>query len=161
MGNPEKLKLAKEFNLDLVLDGASESYLLIDAIKAAGVPVILHPTMFRSHGEAENLSMETAAKLRAAGIPFALQSSYEGYVPKTRVVLFEAALAASNGLTFEQALATITSDAARILGISDRVGTIEAGKDADLALYDGDPFEYTSHCTGVIIDGILVSSEAR
>jgi len=155
------LKLAKEFNLNLVLDAASESYLLIDAIKAAGVPVILHPTMFRSHGEAENLSMETAAKLRAAGIPFALQSSYEGYVPKTRVVLFEAALAASNGLTFEQALATITSDAARILGIRDRVGTIEAGKDADLALYDGDPFEYTSHCTGVIIDGILVSSEAR
>jgi imidazolonepropionase-like amidohydrolase len=155
------LKLAKEFNLDLVLDGASESYLLIDAIKAAGVPVILHPTMFRSHGEAENLSMETAAKLRAAGVPVALQSSYEGYVPKTRVVLFEAALAASNGLTFEQALATITSDAARILRISDRVGTIEAGKDADIALFDGDPFEYTTHCTGAVIDGLVVSNDTR
>ena len=78
----------------IVLDGASEAYLLIDQIKAAGVPVILHPTMFRSYGESENLSMETAAKLHDAGIRVAMQSAYEAYVPKTRVVLFEAALAA-------------------------------------------------------------------
>jgi imidazolonepropionase-like amidohydrolase len=155
------LKLAKEFNLRLVLDGASESYLLIDQIKSAGVPVIIHPTMKRSNGEAENLSMETAGKLRAAGIDVAMQSGYESYVPKTRVVLFEAAIAAANGLTFEQALATITSDAAKILGVSERVGTLEAGKDADVALFDGDPFEYTTHCTGTIVDGMVVSSEAK
>jgi imidazolonepropionase-like amidohydrolase len=144
-----------------VLDGASESYLLIDQIKAAGVLVILHPTMFRSSGEKENLSMETAAKLRAAGIPIALQSAFEAYVPKTRVVLFEAALAASNGLKFEDALATITIDAAKILGVDKRVGSIEAGKDADIALFDGDPFEYTTHCTGTIIDGLIVNSDAH
>lgn len=158
------IKLAEEFGLDLVLDGASESYLMIDQIKQANVPVILHPTMLRSGGsgaETENVSMETASKLRAAGVPFALQSGYESYVPKTRVVLFEAAIAAANGLTFEQALATVTSDAARILRISDRVGTIEPGKDADLALFDGDPFEYTTHCVGTVIDGIVVSSEAK
>jgi imidazolonepropionase-like amidohydrolase len=155
------LKLAKDFDLKMVLDGASESYLLIDQIKAAGVPVILHPTMYRSTGEAENLSMETAAKLKAAGIPVALQSAYEGYVPKTRVVLFEAALAASNGLKFEDALATITIDAAKILGVSDRVGSIEKGKDADLALYDGDPFEYTSHCVGTVIDGNVVNEKSN
>jgi len=123
--------------------------------------VIIHPTMYRSRGEAKNLSFETASKLRAAGIPVALQSGYEGYVPKTRVVLFEAAVAASNGLKFEDALATITVDAARILGVQDRVGSIEPGKDADLALFDGDPFEYTSHCTATLIDGIIVSNEAR
>src|SRR4051794_21316019 len=153
------LKLAKEFDLRLVLDGASEAYLMTDAIKAAGVPVVLHPTMYRSHGEAENLSFETAGKLRAAGIPVALQSGFEDYVPKTRIVLFEAALAASNGLTFEQALATITSDAAKILGVEARVGSLQPGKDADLALYDGDPFEYTTHCTATIIDGRIVTSE--
>ena len=65
-----------------------------------------------------------------------------------RVVLFEAALTAANGLTQEQALATITIDAAKILGIADRVGSLEVGKDGDLALYDGDPFEYTTHCVG-------------
>jgi imidazolonepropionase-like amidohydrolase len=155
------LKLAKEFDLKLVLDGGAEAYLLVDQIKAAGVPVIIHPTMYRSRGEAKNLSFETASKLRAAGIPVALQSGYEGYVPKTRVVLFEAAIAASNGLKLEEALATITIDAARILGVQDRVGSIERGKDADLALFDGDPFEYTSHCTGTVIDGMIVSSEAR
>jgi imidazolonepropionase-like amidohydrolase len=155
------LKLAREFDIRIVLDGAAESYLLIDQIKAAGVPVVIHPTMFRSRGEAENLSFETAAKLRAAGIPVALQSGYESYVPKTRVVLFEAAIAAANGLNFEQALATVTIDAARILGVSDRVGSIEAGKDADLALFDGDPFEYTSHCIATIIDGRIVNETPK
>lgn len=152
------LRLAKEFDFKLILDSAAESYLVLDEIKAAGVPVIVHPLMFRAYGEMENMSFETPAKLRAAGIPIALQSSYESYVPKTRVVLFEAAIAAANGLTFDQALAAITIDAAKILGIEKRVGSIEPGKDADLALYDGDPFEYTTHCTGVVINGSPVSA---
>ena len=155
------LRLAKEFNIRVVLDGAAESYLLTDQIKAAGVPVIVHPTMFRAAGETDNLSMETAATLRKAGIPVALQSGFESYVPKTRVVLFEAAAAAANGLSFADALATVTIDAARVLGIDNRVGSLEAGKDADLALFDGDPFEYTSHVVGVIINGQLASAEAR
>ena len=85
------LRLAKEFEFTLWLDGAAEAYLLIDEIKAAGVPVIIHPTMIRPHGERENFSFETAHKLVEAGIPVALQAGYEPYVPKTRVVLFEAA----------------------------------------------------------------------
>ena len=76
-------------------------------------------------------------------------------------MLFEAGRAAAEGLTFEQALSTITSGAARILGIHHRVGSLEVGKDGDVALYDGDPFEYTSHCVGVVIDGRVVSQEAR
>ena len=151
------LRLADEFGVSIWLDSAAESYLLLDEIKAAGVPVLLHPTMARTMGERENLSMETAARLRAAGIPFAIQSGYEAYVPKTRVVLFEAALAAAHGLTPTQALASVTIDTARILGIDERVGSIEPGKDADLALYDGDPLEYTTHAIGTIIDGRLVS----
>jgi imidazolonepropionase-like amidohydrolase len=155
------LRLAKEFNLRMILDGAAESYLVMDEIKAAGVPVIIHPTMYRAAGEMENLSLETAATLRKAGIQVALQSGYETYVPKTRVVLFEAAAAAANGLTLEEALATVTTDAARILGINNRVGSLEPGKDADLALFDGDPFEYTSHVIGVVITGQLVSEEVK
>ncbi|MEK6283885.1 MAG: amidohydrolase family protein [Acidobacteriota bacterium] len=155
------LRLAKEFNLRIILDGAAEAYLVIDEIKAANVPVIVHPTMYRSVGEMENLSMETAATLRKAGIQVALQSGYETYVPKTRIVLFEAAAAAANGSTFEEALASITTDPARILGISNRVGSLEKGKDADLALFDGDPFEYTSHVIGVLINGKIVSEEVK
>jgi imidazolonepropionase-like amidohydrolase len=55
----------------------------------------------------------------------------------------------------------VTTDAARLLGIGERVGSLEAGKDADLALFDGDPFEYTTHVTGVIINGRIVSEEVR
>ena len=99
------LRLASEFEIDIVLDGAAEAHLLIDEIKQAGVPVIIHPTMYRATGEAENLSFETAAKLKHAGIPIALQSGFESYVPRTRVVLFEAGVAAAHGLEFEEALA--------------------------------------------------------
>ncbi|HLP26708.1 MAG TPA: amidohydrolase family protein, partial [Acidobacteriota bacterium] len=120
-----------------------------------------HPTMARAFEDSENLAMDTAAKLRAAGIPFAIESGYESYVPKTRVVLFEAAVAAGKGLGFDGALASVTIDAAKILGIADRVGSLEKGKDADLALYDGDPFEYTSRCIGTVISGQLFESGAN
>lgn len=155
------LRLAKEFNIRVILSGAAEAYLVVDHIKAAGTPVILHATMARANGETENLSFETASMLRKAGVPVALQSGYEGYVPKTRVVLFEAALAAAHGLTLEEALATVTSEAARVLGISNRVGSLEAGKDGDVVLFDGDPFEYTTHVTGVVVNGRVVSTESR
>lgn len=155
------LRIAEEFGIDIVLDGAAESYLVLDEIKAAGVPVILHPTMARAWGETENMSLTTAAKLREAGIPFALQSGYESYVPKTRVVLFEAAMLLGHGVTFDDALGSITIDAARLLGIDKRTGSIEKGKDGDLALFDGDPFEYTSHATATIIDGVQVSDTVR
>jgi imidazolonepropionase-like amidohydrolase len=154
------LRVQEEFGFRLVLDSAADAHLLVDEIKAAGVPVIVHPTMARPGGARENASMETAATLRAAGVPIALQSGYESYVPKTRVVLFEAAIAAANGLGLEGALAAITIEAAELLGIEDRVGSIEVGKDGDLALYDGDPFEYTSHCLGTVIEGERFEGES-
>jgi imidazolonepropionase-like amidohydrolase len=155
------LRVAEEFDIKLVLDGVAEAYEVVDQIKQAQVPVIVHPTMYRAGGETENLSFEAASKLLAAGIPVALQSGFESYVPKSRLVLFEAAIAAANGLTFEQALGTITIEAARILGVEDRIGSLESGKDADLALYDGDPFEYTTHCVGVVIEGEVVSDVVK
>jgi imidazolonepropionase-like amidohydrolase len=153
------LRVASEFKLRIVLDGVADAPLVLDEIKQSGFPVILHPTMLRASGDSENLSFETASKLRKAGIPFALQGGFEPYVPKTRVVLFEAGITTAHGLTTEEALASITIDAARLLGIANRVGSIEPGKDADLALYDGDPFEYTTHCTAVIVSGVVVSAE--
>jgi len=155
------LRLRDEFKIKVVLDGAAEAYMVKDQIKKAGVPVVVHATMYRSVGETENLSMETASILKKAGIPVAIESGFEAYVPKTRVVLFEAAVAAANGLLFDEALGAVTIDAARLLGIEKRVGSLEAGKDGDLALYDGDPFDYTSHCTGVVIQGEVVSETSN
>jgi imidazolonepropionase-like amidohydrolase len=156
------LRLADEFEgVRLWLDGAAEAHQIIPVIKEAGIPVLLHPTMMRAYTETENTSFETASLLHEAGITFAIQTGYEAYVPKTRVVLFEAAVAASHGLGFEGALASVTINAARILGIDDRVGSLEAGKDGDIAMYDGDPFEYATHCVGTIIEGEVVSDLRR
>jgi imidazolonepropionase-like amidohydrolase len=157
----DALRLEQEFGFRLVLDGAAESAEVMDRIKAAGVPVILHPTMIRNTGEAQSASLETAKRLHDAGIRVALQSGYESYVPKTRVVLFEAAVAAANGLSFEEALATITIDAARIIGQEARLGSLEPGKDGDVVLFDGDPFEYTTHVCGVVIEGAVVEAQCR
>ncbi len=155
------LRIAEEFDIDLVLDGAAEAYLVADEIKAAGVKVIVHPLMARASRERENMSFTTPAKLIDAGIQVAFQSGYESYVPKTRVVLFEAAIALKHGMTFDQVLKTITLDAAQIIGVGDRIGSIEKGKDGDLALFNGDPFEYTTHSVATIIDGKLVDTTTR
>ncbi|WP_376696775.1 amidohydrolase family protein [Wenzhouxiangella sp. EGI_FJ10305] len=157
------LRLADEFGLRLILAGASDAHLLIDEIKAADVPVIIHPTMSRARagGDTQHMAFTTAAELKNAGIEVVLQSGYEGYVPKTRVVLFEAAMTIPYGATFNQALEMITMGPARILGLSDEVGSLEVGKDGDVALFDGDPFEYTTHAVGTIIDGKRVSEIRR
>lgn len=155
------LRLGEEFGVRIWLDSAAEAYQLLPQIKKAGVPVLLHASMARASGDRENMTFRSAALLKENGIPFAIESGFEAYVPKVRIVLFEAALAAAHGLSKEDALESITLSPAKILGISDRVGSIEVGKDADLALYDGDPLEYTTHCTGVVIDGVVYPGESR
>lgn len=151
------IRLAEEFDFNLILDGAAESYLVIEEIRKAEIPVILHPMMSRT----KNLSYETPRILKENNIPFAIQGGYESYVPKVRVVLFEAAVAAANGLSFEDALSSITISAAQILKIDNHVGSIEVGKDADIVLFDGDPFEYTSHVCYVILDGEIIHDKCK
>ncbi len=153
------LRVQKEFGFEMILEGASEAYLVMDEIKEAGVTVVIHPKMIRPFGEAKNSSMETAGKLVEAGIPVVFQSGYEGYVPKTRVALFEAAIAAANGLDHADALYSLTLGAAKLLNIDDRVGSLESGKDADLVLFNGDPFEYTTVAETVIINGEIFNRE--
>lgn len=155
------LRLGEEFSIRIWLDSAAEAYQLIPQIKKAGVPVLLHPSMARANGDRENMTFRSASILKESGIPFAIESGFEAYVPKVRIVLFEAALAAAHGLSKEAALESITLSAAKILGIEDRVGSIDVGKEADLALYDGDPLEYTTHCTSVVIDGVVYPGESR
>lgn len=148
------LRIAKEFGIKPMISSATEGYLLRDVIKSSGAQVLAGPTLERISGlETMNATVENAALLEDVGIPVALMTGYESYVPKNRVLLLEAGVAAANGLGFDRALRSSTIDAARILGISDRVGSLEKGKDADVVLYDGDPFEYTSHVTAVLVDG--------
>lgn len=151
------IRLSKEFKFKLVIDGAAEAYLLTEEIKASGVEIILHATMDRNEDEMLNMNRESAMLLTKAGIPVSIESGYEGYVPKTRIVLLEAGAAVAYGFPFEDALRAITINPAKLLGIDNQVGSIEPGKDADLVLYNGDPFEYTSNVCMVMIDGEVVS----
>jgi imidazolonepropionase-like amidohydrolase len=153
------LRVAEEFGVTMVLDGAAEAYLMLDRLREAKVWVLPHPAMARTGGDLKNGTMELPHLLQQAGVPFALQSGYESYVPKTRVVLFEAGVAVGHGLDRDAALRALTVDAARLLGVEARLGSLEVGKDADLALFDGDPFEYATHCIGVVIDGVRYPGE--
>ena len=155
------IRLSKEFNLKLVIDGGAEAYRIIDEIKTSKAELILHATMARNEGDMINMTRESAAILTTAGIPVSIESGYEAYVPKTRLILSEAALAVANGLSFEDGLKCITLNPAKLLGIDNRVGSIEKGKDADLVLYNGDPFEYLTKICTVIIDGEVVSEKCK
>ncbi len=156
------LRLADEFQLDAAIALAAEAYLVREQLIDAKVPVLLHPTMQRAGGSLETYHshLGNASALADAKIPFAITSGAEGYVPKTRVARFEAAIAAVHGLGFEKGLASVSLDAAKVLRINDRYGSLEPGKVADLVLYDGDPFEYATHVTHVVVDGRLVHSRS-
>ncbi|MFO0944877.1 MAG: amidohydrolase family protein [Planctomycetota bacterium] len=156
------LRILDEFKIDGILGLAAEGYLVDEQIAKSKWPVIVHPTMQRV-GDLEtfNSFLGNAATLAKKGIRIGICSAFEGYVPKTRVVRFEAAIAMVHGLGFEKALESITLDAAKILGIDDQYGSLEPGKVADVVLYDGDPFEYTTHVTYVIQGGRVVHDRAE
>jgi imidazolonepropionase-like amidohydrolase len=156
------LRLAAEFKLKPILDLATEGYLMADAIAASRVPVVVHPPMQRVGASMEtyNSHLCNAAVLADHKVPVAIGTAFEGYVPKTRVLRHEAAQAMVNGLGYERALGAITRDAAVILGIADRFGSLEPGKVADLVLYDGDPFENTTHVTHTILGGRVIHNRA-
>ena len=158
------LRIRDEFGLQMTLAGASEAYLVREQLAEARVPVLVGPVMIRNpslESETANASFENAALLAEAGVPVGFTGGFEGYVPKVRVVLWEAAIAAANGLGRERTLEALTYAPAAFLGIEEKLGSIEAGKQADLVVFDGDPFETTSHVCTVIVNGSVVSDTCR
>ncbi len=157
------LRLANEFKLKATLDMATEAFLLAEDLGKLKTPVVLHPTMQRvgSNMETMNSFLGSAAVLADKQVPFAISTGFEGYVPKTRVLRFEAGMAAVNGLGFDRALRAITLDAAKMLGIDKEYGSVEKGKVGDLILYDGDPFETTTHVTHTVLGGRLIYDRAE
>jgi imidazolonepropionase-like amidohydrolase len=150
------IRIGTEFHLKYMLASVTEGYLIRDKIKQAGVPCLVGAVMQPIENlETANASYENAALLQQAGIPISIMTGYVAYVPKSRVLLFEAAIAAGNGLGMEPALRAITISPAKILGIDDRVGSLSKGKDADAVVFDGDPLEYTSHVQQVLVQGAI------
>jgi imidazolonepropionase-like amidohydrolase len=152
------LRIADEFKLKPVIALGTDGYLMIEELAKRKIPVVVHPTFQRPGGamETRHTFLGNAAVLAKAGVPVTLCTAYEGYVPKQRNLRLEAAYAAANGLGHAAALKAITLDAAKLLGVADQYGSIEAGKVADLVLYDGDPFENATHVTLTIMNGKVV-----
>ncbi len=146
------VRIAREFGIDYSIEHCTEGYLIAEHLKRDGVKVILGPLLSeRSKIELRNLTYEAPRKLAQAGIEFALMTDHPviplQYLPVT------AALAVREGLDERTALKAITINAARIVGIADRVGSLEAGKDADIALFDGNPLDFRVKTQRVFIDG--------
>jgi imidazolonepropionase-like amidohydrolase len=146
------LRLAAEFGYDLVLDHCTEGYLLVDKIAAAGVPVVTGPLITaRSKVELRNRTLANPGVLAAAGIMVAIATDHP--VVPVHLLVLQAALAVKEGMDREAALRAVTINPARIMRVDDRIGSLVPGKDADLVIWSGDPFDVMSRAEVAYIGG--------
>ena len=149
------LRLRDEFGFRVVLHHVSDAWKVADEIAAAGVPSSI--IVIDSPGgklEARDNRMENGAALEAAGAPVAFHT--DDWITDSRLFLRSAALAVRAGMTREKALAGLTLEAAKMLDLQDRVGSLEVGKDADLVLLDGDPLSVYTHVQETWVEGVRV-----
>ena len=149
------IRIAKEFNLNLTLDHCTEGHLMSEEIKESGFPAIVGPSLsIRNKIETQNADFKTAGILHKAGVKVAITTDH----PVTRIqdLPICAGFAAREGLGVEEGLKAITINAAEICNVSDRVGSLEVGKDADIAIFDGNPMEVFTKTLYTIIDGEVV-----
>ena len=146
------LAFARDEHVKVILDGAQEGWMVAAEIAKAGVPVLLNPLDDRPESYEElAATMDNAGRLAAAGVTVALEST--GGSARVRETRYGAGNAVSHGMSYSAALAAITINPAKIFGVADRTGSLEAGKDADLVVWTGDPFEPLSQPTAVFIHG--------
>lgn len=149
------IRIAKEFGIDLSLEHCTEGHLIAEDLAKEGFPAIVGPTFgFKSKFELRNKSFETPKVMMDAGCKVAIMTDAP-VIPIENLVT-AAALAYKAGLDKEDALKCITIHPAEILGIEDRVGSLEVGKDADIVVWDNDPFDLQAHVETTIINGEVV-----
>jgi imidazolonepropionase-like amidohydrolase len=146
------LRIAREEKLKIILDGADEGWRVANEIAAQHVPVILDPTDdLPADFERIDATMENAARLDAAGVEVVVGSASENY--RVRELRYLAGDAVAYGLPWDAALKAVTINPARAFGIADRAGSLEPGKDADVVVWSGDPFEPLSQPKAIFIKG--------
>jgi len=159
------LKLARDYNIKLILTGGAEAWMVADKLAAARVPVMTGamnniPESFSSLGTRQ----ENAGLLRRAGVTVIIIGNAGGGDEdafNVRNVRFEAGNAVAYGMSRDDALRAITLTPAEVFGVADRVGSLQAGKDGDVVVWSGDPFEFASQAEHVFIRGREVRGETR
>ena len=149
------LRICGEFSIEPVLIHCTDGYLIAEELKKQNVPCVVGPIINdRCKPELANLDPKNAGVLSKAGLPVAICTDHSEtpieYLP------LSAAIAVKHGMDRQKALEAITCTAAEIAGISDRVGSLKEGLDADLCIFDGDPLELMSRAVIVMINGIIV-----
>lgn len=146
------IRIAKEFGLGLTLDHCTEGHLIAEAIAESGYPAIVGPTLAsRSKDEVAQSDFKTPGILKRAGVQVALTTDHP--VSRIQQLPLCAALAAKEGWDEYEALRAITIDAAKICRVDHRVGSLKAGKDADLIICDGSPLDIRTTIKATFIEG--------
>ncbi len=149
------IRIAKEFDLNMTVDHATEAYLIPEQVKESGYNLIIGPTLgMASKYELVNKSFASAKVLEDNDITFAIMTDHPVITLDTTLV--QAALFVKEGLSEELALRALTINAAKLNGIEDRVGSLEVGKDADVVIWDGPVFDIMTRPEYVIINGKVV-----
>lgn len=145
------IRIAEEFDLDLTLEHATEGYKIADILAAKDIAVTAGPILFsRVKYELKEMTPKNPGLMAGAGVKVAIQTDESSAV---KYLTINAALAAREGMAEEEALKAITINAAEIIGVDDRVGSLEPGKDADIVVFSGHPFDYRTVAELVLVDG--------
>lgn len=149
------IRIAKEFDVDLTLDHCTEGHLIAEDLLEEGYPTIVGPSLSeRSKIELRNLTFETAGILSNTGVNVSLTTDHP--VIPVQYLPVCAGIAVKHGMKKDEAVKAMTINPAKTLGIDDKVGSIEVGKDADIVIWDGSPLEIQSNVLFTIINGKIV-----
>lgn len=155
------IDLVEEYGVRAIIVGGAEAWMVADELAAAGIPVVLGPqNILPGNFDQLNARRETAAMLVDAGVTIAFADG-QSHTHNARNITQSAGNAVAYGLTFDAALRAITLAPAEIFGVADRVGSIEAGKEADAVIWPGDPLELVSYPEQVFIRGEAVDMTSR
>jgi imidazolonepropionase-like amidohydrolase len=153
------IRIAREFNVDLVIEHCTEGHKIAEELAEMGYPAVVGPLLTnRSKVELKDKSFQTPGILAKAGVKVAIMTDHS-VTPIEQLPLC-AALACKAGMEMEDALRAVTINPAEILGVSDRMGSLEAGKDADIVIWSEHPFSISSRPLYVIINGEIVCPES-
>lgn len=148
------IRIAEEFNLDYCIEHATEGYKIADILAKKNVPCVVGPLLMGpAKHELWEVRLDNAAILVEAGVKVAIQVDASS---ATKYLGMQTGIAVREGLPMEDAFRCITINAAEILGISNRVGSLEVGKDADISVFDGNPLCNFTNCLCTIIDGKII-----
>ncbi|MBQ7116153.1 MAG: amidohydrolase [Clostridia bacterium] len=149
------IRIAKEFGVELTLDHCTEGHLIAEKIAESGFPAIVGPSLAsRNKKEVSQSDFKTAGILKKTGVTVAITTDHP--VSRIQYLPLCAGLAAKEGLGEYDALKAITIDAAKICRVDHRLGSLKVGKDADMVIYEGSPFDIFSRVFVTIIDGKIV-----